>query len=224
MTVPSSEEVDRSWTGHRLEGKSLKGEIPGVLFPPHGDYAFPSFQGKSRCKESIPSRVFFRMSSHTVHDLAGYRQQLLGFAMARLRDRDRAEDAVQEALLAGLEGLGRFSGGSSLRTWLTGILKHKISDALRGPVREEPAELDEFPSAAGCPEAGLSRTRFMEALQRSLEELPPTSRKVFMLRDVLEQDTREVCAQLAITDGHCWVALHRARKRLRECPAILAHR
>jgi RNA polymerase sigma-70 factor (ECF subfamily) len=164
------------------------------------------------------------MSAHTAHDLAGHRQQLLGFAMARLRDRECAEDAVQDALLAGLEGLDRFTGGSSLRTWLTGILKHKIADALRAPVREQPGELDEFPGAGGCPEAGLAKKRFLEALERSLEQLPLTSKKVFVLGDILGQDTQEISAQLAITNGHCWVALHRARKRLRECPEMLAQR
>jgi RNA polymerase sigma-70 factor (ECF subfamily) len=163
-------------------------------------------------------------SAHTFHDLAACRPQLLGFAMARLRDRERAEDAVQDALLAGLESLHRFVGGSSLRTWLTGILKHKIADILRRTPREEPAEPDELPSAEGCPESTLERRRFAAALERSLQALPPTAREVFLLSEVHGLETREIGARLAMSDGHCWVALHRARKRLRESPDILAHR
>lgn len=162
--------------------------------------------------------------AHTAQDLADHRQQLLGFAMARLRDRERAEDAVQDALLAGLEGLHRFAGGSSLRTWLTGILKHKIADILRRTPREEPAEPDELPAAEGCPVTALERRRFADALERSLQALPPTAREVFLLSEIQGLETREIGVHLAMSDGHCWVALHRARKRLRESPDILAHR
>lgn len=162
-------------------------------------------------------------SAHTFQDLAACRAQLLGFAMARLRDRERAEDAVQDALLAGLESLHRFVGDSSLRTWLTGILKHKIADVLRRAPREEPAEPDELPSAEG-PETALERRRFADALERSLQALAPTAREVFLLSEVYGLDTREIGERLSMSDGHCWVALHRARKRLRESPDILAHR
>ena len=53
------------------------------------------------------------------------RAYLLRYARLQLRNPAQAEDAVQETLLAALEGAVRFSGKSSLRTWLTGILKHK---------------------------------------------------------------------------------------------------
>ncbi|MBI1733413.1 MAG: hypothetical protein HYR49_11695 [Gammaproteobacteria bacterium] len=51
--------------------------------------------------------------------------------MLRVRDANLAEDLVQETLLWGLRSLDRFRGESSERTWLTGILKHKILDHLR---------------------------------------------------------------------------------------------
>src|ERR1700712_180443 len=60
------------------------------------------------------------------------------YAMLQLRNPDQAEDVVQETLLAALEGRARFAGGSSLKTWLTGILKHKILDAIRRKSREQP--------------------------------------------------------------------------------------
>src|SRR5207302_2162297 len=59
------------------------------------------------------------------------RPYLLRYASLQLRDRHTAEDAVQETLLAALAGEGAFAGRSNLRTWLTGILKHKIVDAIR---------------------------------------------------------------------------------------------
>ena len=60
---------------------------------------------------------------------------MLRVARLQLRDDAQAEDVVQETLLAALSGSG-FSGKSSLKTWLTGILKHKIVDAIRRKQRE----------------------------------------------------------------------------------------
>jgi RNA polymerase sigma factor (sigma-70 family) len=68
----------------------------------------------------------------------GERPYLLRYARLQLRDGHAAEDAVQETLLAALAGEAAFAGRSNLRTWLTGILKHKIIDALRRLAREAP--------------------------------------------------------------------------------------
>src|SRR5574339_481352 len=67
------------------------------------------------------------------------RPYLLRFAGLQLRDTAAAEDAVQEALVAALAGEASFAGRANLRTWLTGILKHKIVDAIRRQAREQPA-------------------------------------------------------------------------------------
>src|SRR5258708_20822870 len=67
--------------------------------------------------------------------LETHRGYLLRVARLQLRDEAAAEDVVQETLLAALSGSG-FSGKSSLKTWLTGILKHKIVDAIRRKQRE----------------------------------------------------------------------------------------
>lgn len=62
---------------------------------------------------------------------------LYRFALARLRDPHQAEDAVQETMLAAIKS-NNFEGDSSARTWLTGILKHKIIDLQRKQIREQP--------------------------------------------------------------------------------------
>jgi RNA polymerase sigma-70 factor (TIGR02943 family) len=84
-----------------------------------------------------------RCNSHRVY--------LLRVAVLQLRDNDLAEDVVQETLLAALKGAPGFSGRSSLKTWLTGILKHKIVDVIRRKSREptfasleEECQLDDF--------------------------------------------------------------------------------
>src|SRR5687768_3076087 len=74
-----------------------------------------------------------------------HRPQLLRFALLHLRDAAAAEDAVQETLLAALQSGGGFAGQSTVRTWLVGILKHKIVDHLRRQARQQP--LDEESSA-----------------------------------------------------------------------------
>src|SRR5215467_15620207 len=73
-------------------------------------------------------------------ELEQHRPYLLRFALLQLRDRSAAEDAVQEALLAAIQGASQFAGQSSVRTWLVGILKHKIIDAIRRSSRERPVE------------------------------------------------------------------------------------
>src|SRR6187431_1301468 len=64
------------------------------------------------------------------------RSYLLRVAQLQLRDRDQAEDVVQETLLAALEAQAKYAGKSSVKTWLTGILKHKVVDAIRRKQRE----------------------------------------------------------------------------------------
>src|ERR1700737_4646580 len=114
-----------------------------------------------------------------IHAHRGY---LLRVAVLQLWDSDLAEDVVQDTLLAALQGASGFSGRSSLKTWLTGILKHKIVDAIRkkgrGPAMasfDEECQIDTFPALLnerghgenppaswGDPEGELSRRQFFD--------------------------------------------------------------
>ncbi|MGH8686587.1 MAG: sigma-70 family RNA polymerase sigma factor [Burkholderiales bacterium] len=154
--------------------------------------------------------------------LARLRPRLLAFALRRARDRAAAEDAVQDALLAALEGREGFAGQSTPATWVFGILRHKIVDGLRCGPREESleGELDELPHAGPGPEQLLARARALETFARSLDRLPDNSARAFVLREVAGYDTPEVCRALGITPANCWVRVHRARARLRKCPDI----
>jgi RNA polymerase sigma-70 factor (ECF subfamily) len=165
------------------------------------------------------------------------RPYLLRYAALQLRDAAAAEDAVQETLLAALAGEANFAGRSNLRTWLTGILKHKIVDAIRCQTRERPAsdvdaerDADEFdglfdrrghwaeaPEAWQPPEELLQQKQFLAALEACLRALPERTARVFMLREHLGLETPEICKELGITATHCWVMLHRARMALRLC-------
>jgi RNA polymerase sigma-70 factor (ECF subfamily) len=159
------------------------------------------------------------------------RPYLLRYAGLQLRDAHAAEDAVQETLLAALAGETSFGGRSNLRTWLTGILKHKIIDAIRKSSREAPAasedEFDalfderghwiEMPAAWADPDAALDQKRFFTVLEQCLQRLPDRIAQAFMMREHLGLDTGEICKELAVTPTHCWVLLYRARMALREC-------
>jgi len=161
----------------------------------------------------------------------GERDYLLRYASLQLRDPHAAEDAVQETLLAALAGEASFAGRSNLRTWLTGILKHKIIDAIRRLSRESTTmdleDLDALfaedghwvdpPAAWSDPDASLEQKRFFAALEACLERLPQKIAQAFMMREHLGFETAEICKELAITPTHCWVLLYRARMALREC-------
>jgi RNA polymerase sigma-70 factor (ECF subfamily) len=141
------------------------------------------------------------------------------FALLHLRDRHLAEDAVQETLLAALEGIERFGAVSSLRTWLTGILKHKLTDALRSAAKAEPLDYDALMCEDCDPEERLARRRLLDAVDAGLKQLPSCAARVFVLREVMGMDTAEVCRELSISRSNCWVMNHRARSRLRSLAA-----
>src|SRR5690606_17925795 len=71
------------------------------------------------------------VDSATPAELASHRGAMMRFARRRIRDEDLAEDAVQDALVAALANRASFQGQSAPRTWLIGILNHKIQDTFR---------------------------------------------------------------------------------------------
>jgi RNA polymerase sigma-70 factor (ECF subfamily) len=159
------------------------------------------------------------------------RSYLLRYASLQLRDQAAAEDAVQETLVAALAGEKSFGGRSNLRTWLTGILKHKIIDAIRKGSRETPIESDEalealfdanghwkaFPAEWDNPDRSLEQKQFFAALEMCLEGLPEKTARAFLMREHMGLETDEICKELRITPTHYWVLLYRARMALRKC-------
>jgi RNA polymerase sigma-70 factor (ECF subfamily) len=173
-------------------------------------------------------------------DIEAQRPYLMRYALAQLRDPLLAEEAVQEALLAAVEGLGSFQGQSTLRTWITSILRFKIADQQRRAVQErarmESADADseddeawldalfdetghwrDPPQAWANPEAAFEQRRFWETFERCLERLPAKGGRVFFKREVMGEETEEICRSESITRSNCWVILHRARIALRGC-------
>jgi RNA polymerase sigma-70 factor (ECF subfamily) len=169
--------------------------------------------------------------------LEGLRPTLMRIARLQLRNDSWVEDVVSETMLAAIESAASFSGDSQVKTWVVGILKHKIVDQLRRGGREVSVEaqmeaagvesLDEMYQQSGHkldpprewsnPESALSQSQFFDVLQACVERLPANMGRIFMMREWLEYETDQICKELDITSTNCFVMLHRARMRLREC-------
>ena len=166
---------------------------------------------------------------------------LYRYALFRLRDATAAEDAVQETLLAALQAYTKFAGRGSERTWLVGILKHKITDHFRRMSREAPAGQREGEGPAhdeffregewqdhwkveyaptdwhASPAALAEQHEFWLVFQNCLAPLPQRTASAFVLREVDGLTSEEICEVLSITVNNLWVMLHRARLHLRNC-------
>ena len=167
---------------------------------------------------------------------------LFGYALGRLRDPVRAEDAVQETFLAALKGGQSFAGRSAEKSWLTGILKNKIFDHYRKAGRETSftdldfyadEESDRFVADglgkggwihelgplewSADPGTSLDNELFWKIFRDCAGRLPKNVAAVFTLREVDGVDSKEICATLNISESNLWVMLHRARMALRRC-------
>ena len=174
-----------------------------------------------------------------------YHRALVRLALAYVADQAAAEDVVQETWLGVVQGIDRFAGRASLKTWICRILSNRAMT--RGQrnrrtvafsalcAREidddhEPAvDPDRFhpdgPSRGHwsirpqrwteTPESRLLSGEVRALCARAIDALPPAQRTVITLRDVEGWEPAEVCAALEITDGNQRVLLHRARARVR---------
>jgi RNA polymerase sigma-70 factor, ECF subfamily len=128
-----------------------------------------------------------------------------------------------------------------LRTWLTSILKFKIIDFQRRVVTERerfvqpPAETEDSDttwfdrmfdetghwrapmSTWATPDDAVSQKAFFAAFERCMDKLPAATARVFFQREVLGEETEDICKAETISSSNCWVILHRARLSLREC-------
>ena len=150
-------------------------------------------------------------------EVARHTGYLLRYARSRVRDDHLAEEVVQETLLAALESLDSFNGRAALRTWLTGILIHKIHDGFRRDARDgdvgegNPAEPVEWLT----PDHSLHVKRLCGAFAEAVGELPQRQAEAFMMGEIAGAETERICRKLGVSRGNLWVLLHRARAALR---------
>lgn len=168
-------------------------------------------------------------------DLEAYRPALTRYALRALSDAEDAQDAVHDTMHAAIALPDAFEGRSSPKTWLFGILKHKIIDIYRRRAREVPLsalpgcetqeDIDalftpdgswrEPPASWGNPETALEQRDFLATLDGCIACLPERAASVFRMREVMELEVSEICDALDISPNHCYVLLHRARMTLR---------
>ncbi len=188
----------------------------------------------------IESTINHTLSEQTLNQ---QRPVLFRYALLQLRDNDLADDIVQETLLAAWQSSASFDEKSGLRTWLIGILKHKLVDHWRRNAREivvtgadridttdnETDEDDFFmsnghwnggPTTWGDPETALQQQEFWLIYETCQNKLPAQMAKVFMLRELVGLEAGEVCEETGLSESNYWVTMHRARLRLRECLEI----
>jgi len=165
-----------------------------------------------------------------------YGDYLFRFALTRIRNPSSAEELVQETFLGALIAKKKFNGYSSEKTWLTGILKHKIVDFYRKKSKEQAFEDIEFVADvdksffddkgrwrigpakwAVNPVKTYEQKEFLKLLDSCLSELPRRLAAAFIFRDIDGFSTKEICAILNISNNNCWVMLYRARMHLRRC-------
>jgi len=174
------------------------------------------------------------LSTHRLADLLldQHWEPLCRYARSRVRDQAAVEDVVQETVLAALRDHERFRDEAAVRTWLIGILRHKIADHWRQLHRRETHESDEIIDVL-FDERGSWRRRpgewipdparlsedgdFWAVVEGCLDGLPSQARSVFALRVIDGLSGDGVCKALGISATNLWVLLHRARLRLRAC-------
>ncbi len=164
---------------------------------------------------------------------------LFRYALLRTRDAELAEEMVQECLLAALKARSAFAGKSSERTWLIGILKRKLIDHARRKERERSQgdnasqQTGEFIEAmvfdrrgfwkeaparwGGDPRRQAQAREFRAVFDRCIETLPSPLAEAFLLREVDQLESKEICEVLDLSPTNLWTRLHRARLALRAC-------
>jgi RNA polymerase sigma-70 factor (TIGR02943 family) len=165
-----------------------------------------------------------------------YGDSLFHFALARVKEKEVAEDLVQETFLAAVKAKARFKGISSEKTWLFGILKHKVIDHFRKNkstndargLLNDPDNVEAFFNAKGGwqtrpaqwrtnPGKALETKEFLDHFYRCLSDVPQRSADAFVYREIDGLSTEEICKLLDITANNCWVLLYRAGMLLRKC-------
>lgn len=140
-----------------------------------------------------------------------------------------AEDLVQDVFVTFLATLDRFEGRSRVSTWVFGILHRKAQERRREIVRDEPHDRVDEAFEAQFDARGrwvrppqdlerlLASHELGTAIRTCVEQLPAPLREVFVLREMQDLDTAEICKILGRSVTHIGVQLHRARSRLRSC-------
>jgi RNA polymerase sigma-70 factor, ECF subfamily len=172
-----------------------------------------------------------------------YSDYLFAYARRRVREETAAEDLVQETFLAAIKSNHSFAGQSSEKTWLTGILKHKIYDYFsknshRNELTAEESDLSQYDYMfaredewdghwndkyaptdwnTASPLRHVEEGEFQIVFSGCLTGLPERIANAFVMREVDGLTSEEICGVLTISVNNYWTMMHRARLHLRRC-------
>lgn len=166
-----------------------------------------------------------------------YGDALFRYTLVRVKDPVAAEEIVQTTLLAALQAKSSFAGKSSEKSWLFGILKHKIMDHFRSLKNRRSHELtpdddtDPYENAYNedghwvspprswevDPEKAAENAQLLEALNLCLEGLSDKFRNIFIMKEIEGMPSEDICKEMGIQPTNLWVILHRARNQLKKC-------
>lgn len=139
---------------------------------------------------------------------------LFAFAYRAVRQREEAEDLVQDTWISALRTVPSFEGRSSLRTWLVSILRRRIADRFRRERSAEVLEEERFAVEGRAPEQRLGDLEAANIASAAMAELTELERRAVLLCDVQDMDRDEASEALGVTRGHLRVLLHRGRHKL----------
>ena len=166
---------------------------------------------------------------------------LFRFAVKQLKNTSLAEDMVQDTLVSAMTAKNSFSSISSVRTWLTAIMKNKIVDYWRRHGREisisdlmneseEDSSVDDFfdktghwaemPNVYPNPDSALENKQFWGIFEHCLSKLRPQQAEVFLAKEVHGMDNDEISESYSLNSNNVWVLMHRARVALGKCLEI----
>jgi len=164
-----------------------------------------------------------------------YGDTLYRYTLVRVRDAAAAEEIVQSTFVAALEASKSYKGRSSEKSWLFGILKHKIFDHFRRTKRyrsfdllpaDDPDPLAYHPNGRWQqaprdwkldPEKAAENTQLIATLNGCMTRLSGKFRQVFVLKEIEGLSSREICNELNMKPTNLWVIMHRARNQLKKC-------
>jgi RNA polymerase sigma-70 factor, ECF subfamily len=166
---------------------------------------------------------------------------MLTVARTYVKDRAVAEEVVQETWLGVINGLDRFEGRSSLKTWILSILVNQAKtrgtreartvpfaslapedhapavdpERFRGPHEPYTGGWRAFPANWKAADHLAEDRETIRVAMRAIADLPLTQQTVIRMRDVEGYSAEEVCATLEVSEANQRVLLHRARSRVR---------
>lgn len=167
-----------------------------------------------------------------------YGDLMYRYTLVRVKDQEAAEEIVQVTFFAALQATHTYAGRSSEKSWLFGILKHKIMDHFRDIKKNRSFDLSpeddpdpgEYDPTGGWkkipqnwrldPEKSAVNQELTEKLALCLDGLSDKFRQIFVLKEIDGVSTEQICNEFNIKPTNLWVILHRARNQLKNCLEI----